>query len=702
VWRTIARRKLVILAVTALVFGIVCQYAFLETPIYEGIARVQIDPTRSSNLGLYDGDKSNDSNTDSRIRTEVSIIQSNTVAMRVMNALKLYANPHFAGDEVAEGNVSDISQLRPSQQRRLVDRFSGGLTVKVIPDTEVVEIHFRSSDPTIASDVANSVIDEYMNRNFHVRVDGTTQASQWLSRELDEIRASTAASQERLANFQRRTNFLGSGESDNIVTDRLKQLNEELTQAEAERIVKEGRYRLAESGNPELIASVAPGTTLQVLRTQEADLNEDYAQLSAKYGDGYPKLREVASELTRLHAAIDAEGSNTKTRMWNDLSAAEKAEAMIRSEFDQQKQAAYKLNDNAAQYANLKHEVESGQQLYDTLQLKLKEAGITSGLTSSYIDVVDRAQLPDKPVEPRKALDLAMGLGAGLFCGLIVGFVFDSFDDAIETSEQLETITALPELASVPFVRSLAASNKRRVSSDNLELTVSQFNPICVREPNAAGSESYRSLCSVILISSLKTSLGTIVVTSAMPDEGKSTVCINLATALAQRGRRVLLVDADLRCSSIRRRFGSGPGLSTILTEPNEYPVYRPLSQIPNLCVIPAGGQLGDPMEVLDSPRMKKLMAGWKAEFDYVIIDTPPLLPFSDALTLSAVADGVILVTRSGMARAKPLLRARDVLLRSGAKIIGFVLNAIKRPEYFYAYPLKYEQRVNRKYGNVS
>jgi capsular exopolysaccharide synthesis family protein len=240
------------------------------------------------------------------------------------------------------------------------------------------------------------------------------------------------------------------------------------------------------------------------------------------------------------------------------------------------------------------------------------------------------------------------------------------------------------------------------VSPANLELTISQFNPICVREPNAAGAESYRSLCSVILISSLKNSFKTLVVTSAMPDEGKSTVCINLATALAQRGRRVLLVDADLRCSSIHRRFGSGPGLSTILTELNEYPVYRPLPQLPNLCVIPAGGRLPDPMEVLDSPRMKKLMVGWKAEFDHVIIDTPPLLPFSDALTLSAVADGVILVTRSGMSRAKPLLRARGLLLRSGAHILGFVLNAVKRPEYFYAYPPEYKEEVYRKYSNAS
>ena len=267
----------------------------------------------------------------------------------------------------------------------------------------MVEIRFRSSDPVLATDAANSIIDEYMQRNFHVRVDGTMQVSQWLSRQMDEIRASTTAAQQKLADFQRQNNLLGTDESDNIVTDRLKQLNDELTQAEADRIVKEGRYRLARSGNPELIASVVPSTTLQVLRTQEADLRAQYAQMSAKFGNGYPKVRELQSQLASLESAINAEGGNIETRLANEYDAAAKAEAMIRDDFEKQKQEAYKLNENVAQYAILKHEVESGQQLYDTLQLKVKEAGITSGLASSYVSVVDRAQIPDKPVEPRKS-----------------------------------------------------------------------------------------------------------------------------------------------------------------------------------------------------------------------------------------------------------------------------------------------------------
>jgi len=698
VWQVVARRKLIIIGLTAIIFAMVGIYTFREKPIYEGVARLQIDPARSSGPGFEDGDRSATSTAESRVKTEVAIIQSSVVAMQVINSLKLYANAAFAGNDAID-STKDFSALQPFQRERLLKQFSGDLKVNVIPDTEVIEIRFRSTDPVIAQNTANSMIDEYMQRNFNARVDGTAQASQWLSKQLDEIRASTTASQERLAEFQKRNNLVGSNESDNIIMDRLKQLNVELTQAEADRIVKEGRYRLAQSGNPELIASITQDTTLQGLRTQEIALEAEYAHLNAKFGSGYPKLQEVQSQLAQLHSAIDAEGGNIKTRLSNEYDAAAKAEAMIRDDFTSQKEAAYKLDENVAQYAILKHDIESGQQLYDTLELKLKEASVTTGLSSSYVSVIDRAQLPDRPVEPRKTVNLAMGLGAGLFFGVVLGFVWESFDDTIQSSERLETITTLPELASIPFHRSLLISDKSREGSANLALLRADSAPVCVREPNSMTAEAYRSLASVVLLTSLKRPLKMIVVTSAMPDEGKSTVSYNLATALAQRGRKVLLVDADMRCSSISKQFGSGVGLSTILAEPREYPVYRPFSQLPSLYVIPTGSQPADPMEVFASPRMKECLTTWRKEYDEIIIDTPPVLPFSDALTLSSDADGVILVTRSGTSRTKAILRATQVLLRSGSNVVGFVLNAVRCPEFYYDYPTKYKQQFKADDG---
>ena len=702
-WQMLVRRRAAILVFAVAILCLVAAYTFLKTPVYEGVARLQIDPNRSASFGLDDSEKTSLVDVDGRVKTEVAIIQSDTVAMQVMKSLGLYANPHFAGKDAVQG-IQDLSQLSPSQRARLLERFNGNLIVKVLPSTQVVEIRFRSFDPVVATNTANSIIDEYMRRNFHVRVDGTMQISQWLSRQTDDIRASTTAAQQKLADFQRENNLLGTDESDNIVTDRLKQLNEELTQAEADRIVKEGRYRLARSGNPELIASVVPSTTLQVLRTQEADLKALYAQMSAKFGNGYPKVRELQSQMTHLEAAITTEGGNVETRLANEYDAAAKAEAMIRDEFEQQKGEAYKLNEHVAQYAILKHEVESGQQLYDTLQLKLKEAGITSGLASSYVSIVDRAQIPDKPVEPRKMLYLELGLGGGLFGGLLLGLILDSFDDRVRTSDELAALTALPELSSVPF---LAALSRKQMKGTGLaNLLAPEATPISVRERNCPGGEAYRALCSGILLSSLDNPPKVLVVTSALPGEGKSTVSCNLATALAQGGRRVLLVDADLRCSSIDRHLGISkePGLSNMFTtELTKCPHNQPFAKLPNLHVVPAGFRPAGPTEILASAKMQQLVADWRTDYDHIIVDTPPMLPFADALVLSARADGVILVTRSGVSRRKALIRAREVLTRSGANVLGFVLNAVRRPEYYYEYPEAYKELAsNHQSGSAN
>jgi polysaccharide biosynthesis transport protein len=691
VCRTVARRKTLILSFTAFVLCAVLAYIFLKTPTYEGVARVQIDPTRSTSLGLQDDkDRVASMDIDGRIKTEVSIIQSDTVALQVMKSLRLYADPNFAGRDAVRTPINDLSELTPKQRRKLLEYFKDDLTVKSIPATQMVEIRFRSSDPSQATNAANSIIDEYLRRNLDARVHGTEQVSQWVLEQMQEIRANTTKAQEKLAGFQRDNNLLGTDESDNIVTDRLKQLNEELTQAEADRIVKEGRFRLASPGNAELIGSMAPTTTLQALRTQEADLRAQYAQMGAKFGSGYPKLRELQEEITQVQTAIKAEDENIKNRLANEYNAANKSESLIRSQFEQQKSEAYRLNEHVAQYAILKHEVEAGQQLYDTLQLNLKTAGITSGLASSFVDVVDRAQVPDKPVEPKKALYLALGLGGGLFGGLLLGLVRDSFDDTITTTQDLESLAALPQLISIPFVPSLAKKNSMEVKlGRSLFSPGSQLSRTPLRDTNSPGRESYRALCSIIMLSSMQDSVKTLVVTSAIPGEGKSTVSSNLAIALAQRGKKVLLVDADLRNLSIRSPQQEViPSLSTMCRPGGpDHPRYQPIPNLPKLNVVPAGVQVHDPTELLDSLRMQELMKAWRAEYDHIIIDTPPVLPYADALVLAARADGVILVARSGMSRAGALLRASEVLLRTGAKIRGLVLNAVREREYYYEYP---------------
>jgi succinoglycan biosynthesis transport protein ExoP len=279
---------------------------------------------------------------------------------------------------------------------------------------------------------------------------------------------------------------------------------------------------------------------------------------------------------------------------------------------------------------------------------------------------------------------------------LLLGLMRDSVDDTVRTPEELESITAIRELGSVPFLTSLANKQPKLKNPRPLFASRSGFAPIVLRETNSPGVEAYRSLCSVILLSSTGNPFKTLVVTSAISGEGKSTVSCNLATALAQRGRKVLLVDADLRCPTLNAPLGPRSGLSAMFAAGAENHLrYQPITNLPNLHVIPAGIRPLDPAGVLDSVWMHELMAAWRPEYDHIIIDTPPVLPFADALVLAARADGVILVARSGMSRSKAVLRARDILLRSGSTLLGFVLNAVKEREYYYDYPKGYEQAMN-------
>jgi len=704
VLRTISKHRILILCSTVMVFGLVVLYTFGKVPVYESVARLEIDPSRSSSMGLDDlvSEKLGSGDSDSHVATEVKVIQSDTVAMHVIESLGLVKQRAFAGKMASNARITDPSAMSPEDRQHLQDAFQAALKVQVVPHSQMVEIRFRSTDPKLAKDVTNSLIDEYMHRNFQARFEGTVQVANWMSKQMDELQSKAADSQKKLADFQKQNNILGADENDNIVTDRLKQLNQQLTDAEADRIVKEARHRLAASGNPELIASAESGTTLQVLRTQQADLRGQLAQLTSKYGSGYPKVHELQSQLSKLDVDIANEVHKVGKRLEEEYLSASKTESMLRDQFNEQKTKAYKLNENAVQYEVLKHEVETSQELHDTLQLKLKEAGVTAGLTSSYISVVDRAQVPANPVEPKKTLNLTLGLLGGLFFGLVFTFVIDSLDDTVQTSEDAERMVRLPVVGTIPLIEE---SGKPTAEDVENPLGPNQRGPgtINVRLPKSAFAEAIRSLRSSLLLTSIDHPPKVLVVTSADPGQGKSTVSANLAAAFAQNGSRVLLVDADLRRPMLHNLFDlrQNPGLTSILSEASMAagPVV-PIQALPNLQVLTSGPIPPMPAELFASRRFRELIKGWAEEYDQVIIDSPPLLAVTDALILGTVADGVLLIARSGVARKKALQRVANMLRRANINISGMVLNGVnmRLEHYYYSSYSKYGYRADDEY----
>ena len=346
----------------------------------------------------------------------------------------------------------DFDSVDLETRAKLMKAFHKSLNVQLIPKTQIVEVHFRCKDPQLASEIANAVASTYIEHNFQTKYKATLQTSDWLTKQLDDLKKHAEESQQKLTDYQKKTGILGTDETHNIILDKLEDLNKGLSAAEGDRIVKEAKYRIAMTENPELIANIAPESVLGALYKERAEVRAEYAQLAAKYGASYPRVLQLQSQLTELDGAIQQEIKKVGEAVRADYQASLKAEQMLQASFDKQKGEAYKLNEDAIQYAILRRDVESSRDLYDGLLKKLKEAGIMAGLKSSNINIIDQASQPIEPVEPNIPLNIALGLMGGLLGGVALAFIVENIDNSIRTPQDIETYCQLPSLGVIPSV----------------------------------------------------------------------------------------------------------------------------------------------------------------------------------------------------------------------------------------------------------
>lgn len=680
-WRMLGRRRYLMLGFTAGFLLAACLYILIKDSRYEAEARIEVSPTGTNSMGLDEQTSRimNPSDPTIQLQSAVAVLESNTVALAVMQQSKLTERSDFAGRWLQPPGA-DVSRLLPLPRDRLLLRFHKALKVEIVPKTDIISVAFRSKDPTLSADVVNSIVSCYAERNFRSSYDSITQVSNWLSAQMDDLKLKANQAQEKLAALQKQRGLIGVDETDNIVTDKLKDLNQQLTAAEADRILKEARYRIAGSGNPELIASTVPEPTLQILRSQQAQLRVDYARLSTKFGEGYPKLAELGSQMAQVDTAIDAELKNLAERYKNDYLAAADTEKRLQTKFEEQKQKAYDLNQGAAQYAILKHEVETAQDLYQTLELKLKQAGIVAGLASANIGVVEPGQVPSEPVDPRPGFDIALALAGGLVLGVLSAVGLEALDTTVRSADEVETVTGLRTLAEIPRMVNARRTLSRRGALPQLSR---ELMLIAQHQPQSQAAEAYRSLrTSLVLRAGNSSPPRTCAVTSCMPCEGKTVTAVNCAIVLAQQGWKVLLVDADLRQPSIHEIFAipREPGLSALLAglcSPEEATLRAEF--VPNMFLMPAGAACQYPAETLASRRMLDLLEYWRDRYDQVIFDTPPASVFTDAVVLGAQLDAALLVARCGVTTYQALRQGRDLLQRASVNTSGVVLNCVDR-----------------------
>ena len=694
VWRVLMKRSFIILTVTVVSLAAAAIYSFRTKPVYESVSRIEIKPNATPNVGLQGliDEEGRAGESASALQTEILVLQSNSVMLQTAESLNLIDRVRAAEIKAGHGGGQAPSgEMTSGERLTLIGMIRGGLRVQIVPATQMVDIRYRSDDPKLATDVVNKLVDTYIDEDLRSRFDRTMHVSIWLQKQLEDLRQQAGDAQRQLADYQRQHNIVGTDETSNLTMQNLAQTSSDLESAEADRIMKEARMRDFQTQDPDMVALTGDDPQLAALRSQLATLQTERAELASKYGEHHPRMQELNAQIDKVQASIKKEVALARRQVRDEYQGSHRMEQMLQKRLAAQKEDAYRLNEDEAQYAILRHEAELNRDLYDALQMRLKEASVTAGLSATNITVVDRASVPVYAIAPRKTLSLLMGLLGGLLCGIVIAFMVESIDDTLQTSEEVENVSMLASLATIPHISTETGKRKRKGTEEAAPAASRMHQLVALYSPKSHAAEAYRGLRSSLLLSSIDIPPRVIVVTSAFPGEGKTTTAVNAAIAFAQRGERVLLVDADLRRGSLDRVFNLDDrsfGLSTVLTQPAApKSLATPLPELPLLAVLPTGPRPPNPAEMLSSNRMDEQLRQWALEFDRVLIDTAPVLAVSDTQAMAALADTVILVARAGMTRKRALIRARDLLWRINAPIAGVVVNDVDmRLENFYTY----------------
>src|SRR5882762_6893283 len=607
--RVLDKRKWVVISCVLIIPALVGIASLRMTKQYDAVGRIAINKIDSAAFSVRDTAAPSDYFDPTDMDTEVRILQSDILALEVIRQLNLDKRSSVAATAASpQGHgviTTDPLTADSSRVTSMLGAFRSGLHIVVIPNTRIIEIHYTSPDKNLAAAIVNTLAMTYKEANYKTKFESTMQASDWLSKQLVDLQIKVETSQEKLVRYQKEHEILGTDEKQNIITSKLEELNKELTLAEGDRMQKEAAYRQVQSGDPAAAAAAAiagtggsSGSQLDHLRGQQADLRIKVAEASTQFGPSYPKVAELNNQLKQLDTEIQNETTKVVGGIRDQYEVALQHEKLLAADFEEQKRQANKLNESAIEYSMLKRDLDTSRQLYEGLLEKMKEAGINAGLRSNSFRIVDSARVPTAPSEPNIPRNLSFAFALALTTGVGLAFLLESLDNTVRTTEQAQNISQLPSLGLIPMgSRSESNKSARRLAIAPSREAVELITQV---KPQSQMAEAYRALRTSLLLSSLGAPPKIILVTSALPQEGKTTTSINTAIVLAQKGVRVLLIDADLRRPSVHKTLGMGPrsGLSNVLT--GSITLEHAITRSPilsNLFVLPAGTPPPNPAE---------------------------------------------------------------------------------------------------------
>lgn len=658
-WDVVRRRWRLVLGTFAVVVVGVAVGTLLQKPVYRATGIVEI--RRGAEGSPFSAAGEVPAISEQHLETEYEVLRSPALAQRVIDDLSVPA-VDANGDAGAVAAFTPTEQLPPPST---VDHVRSGLMVEPVRGSRLVRIHFDYGDPVVAARTVNSIIRRYTD----LRVEAALAAESQLASQVDSVRQQLTASERRLQEHTRGSDLVfvesGAGE-ENILHERLRHLQQELTEAEADRFSKQALYNLVQQQGVEHLRS----DVLSSLSTRIADLRVEYARLRSTFTDDFPRTQQVSNQIEELERLLSSERARIRAQIRNDYASATRRQELLQQTFLEQRALVDRLADQTAEYHVQRREVEAQQALLALLQQKQKEAGVAAALAHTEVSVVNPATVPESPIRPIPASNMKLGVVLGLILGLGLAFVRELTDDTVRTIEEVDAVSSGPVLALIP-------------ASDS------------IREDQRAGAmaEAFAGLRTSILLNGGAPAPRSLLVTSAQPEEGKTTVSTSLACSLAALRHRVLLIDGDLRRPAVGKilRLKRSGGLAEHLADGTGWRKLVQPSLVPGLDALPAGDPPNKPVDLLASSRMSDLIEEAQEEYDFVIVDAPAVfINAADARILAPLMDGVVLVIRSGVT-------PRDItsrVMKLVPHIMGVVLNGIDF-RHFPAYYGDYGARRN-------
>ncbi len=706
-WKVIRRRGWTVFMAFSVLFGVVLVGTLMQKPVYRAKVLLEIDkenPSLVTAQELFQFDEVSDA----YLETQYKVLGSDDLAERVIGQLGLSRVAEFlprkawwpwtgnGGQQSLIPSMDGNGKVRdPAIQEVVLARFQERLAVKPIRRSRAVEVSFESQDPNLAASVVNTLAASYIQKNLEARWDATQKASEWLSTQLQDLKTKLEKSEDALQRYTTENGLLfletEKGNTENVVNQSLRELQEELSKAQAARYEKESFYRIRNSTGYGSLPGAGENKVLQELSVRLAELQREHAQLVTTFTEEYPRVKEIQSQIIEIQAALDREHQHAVQKISNDYYAALRREALLQRAFAEKQRQVNLIAEKSVQYGILSRDVDSNKNLYDGLLQRLKEAGVSAGLRASNIRIVDPGKAPYKPFSPKIPLNLGLAAILGLGLGACAAFFQEHIDQTLKNAKDVELFLRVPALAFIPSLKSLngrgSAGFTRMGRGVTLDLYGSKEAPsgsLAIGLPaGSSGShnaailaEAFRGLRTSVLLTKGSRPVSSILVTSAQCGEGKTTIAMNLAISLAQLGRRVLLIEADLRRPSVHQYFPqSGSQLSSCLGGQGKWQEMTYQTSTQGLSVLLCGPVPSNPAELLSSDLMRTLIREATAEFNFVILDSPPLLSVADSRILASMVDATVLVVKGAGTHRQVVQYAKSQVQSAGSNLIGVVLN---------------------------